>query len=1566
MRLFLFLLILLNSTFILYADCDTSNDDSRSVNNDTSPGKTLETMNNASVAVSQTICGSSRNDDKDYYNFTVDANGFLTITTSSPNDHEYHFQVKIDGDEVYAYDTGENRLLHFPINADSEVVVLFKETGSDTDEYQATFDFTPCDSSYDTSANDTSPGVTLPNLNNAAADASQTICGSSVDNDKDYYTFTVASAGDLQIITASPNDHEYHFEVIIDGEESYPYDTGKDRTLNFSLNSGSTVIVLFKETGDDTDKYIANFDFKANVTIVNNANDVCYEPMESSGLFCADIGPCEGGIGCKKLYPIKNLNVANLTDTKVLYNEDGLGGSFGSSCGVDDLSDSCRTVHDIDMGPVGLLGQATEFTLEDPLTQNTTNKIWVENIFSGSCFNSSELSATYKKGNTLYRGNVKPCPISYCETHDLSEGFHLIDPDEGEVDNSFEIFCHEDATGIWHDLIALPMHNDANNFLFDNKETSSNYYDITANPRTTFQAIEIDGGHITYNGTQPSIPVITARSDEPWSITTDGKAYKVMGSKFSNINLIGTPFVINWDDTQLSDCNTTKLRKALGQAVKYNTINNGTTNDGESQCQIDNMSLKLLDDYRFLVYNGDEVLQHSCKEMASYIPNNVGVLQDDQVAGHFNILPPEKAYPNTTPTSNGSRDNGLDIGALNQTVSSGENVSGRPLTVYCKYQTDLHYVWTFLIALDAEVTQYKTDLITHHDSCSQLGLYFYVPNNKETYNRVRLFLKDQKTGDEGWENYTGTIEEKIASLHPGNIYYLQEFKDVLIWPYGPLGIYYPHNGNNDSEGNYRKWRNEDNNDAQPGWMSGSPMHNISNLSNYDSSMGKKGWLSILGTQDLNKTDEWWISDIGAGLEITKIADGSANDNSTYNPHGDHPRRSNAYYEPNGNYTANAWLNFLYDEEGWIYHNDDWNDNYPYYDYMCMSETNYDAASRYALIPGFFNAIEHDTRVGNTTPNFWDDNITTKIVKQDIALDLLLYAINPSTGDIDRSSLNTDENKSVGVFLSTINETAATPIKYLGTYANFDAYNGRIPITTFDLSSATERNVIQFYYCDTADLNWTDCWDFSINSTTGSITLSPIENAASSYSDSSDDFAVRPKNFTITTNTGLLVKAKDINISYFAYDNDNNPTANYNEYFTNLNLTTTLADPTMATNCPDPSLTLDTPDQFNDGAAYRVTSLTNVGVFNIKIQEINGTEFAAIDADDTPDSDRFIEPADLNLTILPDHFHLTSFTNINYAPTFTYLSNDLVNMALKFDFNVSAQNSHNTVTTNYTTGCFANNTNVNLQYNNVPTLMTMLAKELNNNITGSINSSDVNFAIPPTVYTHDHNGSAELALRLNFTRAVNQPVNPFKVNFNDINVSDQSTALHIGTDTSHIIDLNGSMVYGRTNAPRQRFVGYTGSPLIYYETYCSGTDAQGITCNKTLLPSGVNANYTNDPRWFVNAQHNLSTYGDVGAISQKNASNVTLNGAISTSAGYATVPLIYGTTSSPAPRGYPYKATMQNSASSWLIYNQFDSTASTNEFEVEFTNVEHLWGGKRETEANTKENASNRTNRRTMW
>ncbi|HFS82467.1 MAG TPA: hypothetical protein ENK71_00715, partial [Epsilonproteobacteria bacterium] len=666
--------------------------------------------------------------------------------------------------------------------------------------------------------------------------------------------------------TSTSEDKRYYFQVPEDGVITISADDTNGR-ISFrhkmsgcpNWDDGSDSNSIRVKAGDDfnllIDTWDGDTDYTLNVIFAPDSaaptpdvfNKLCYLEPHYTG--CNSQG---AGIGCKQKIKIKNRSRYHLTNVKT-----GIAGIKDTKikdCWLDHTSSDCNEHNVIVYGfsSDGGIG----FAPPKELGPNEELILYTESNVSDKLPGAESLYASYTQDGQRYEGSIQQCVPNYCETHGSGAGFQLVDRGDkphGETlgDKTFEIFCYKDDDEIWHDLIALPLKNENNNFRFDHAATGSNYYDMTTNPRTGFDAIEINAN---------TMSLVTDYSDTIWDISTAGKNYTVMGTQFSNINLTGTPLQIDWSATgELSGCDESKLRKALGQAVKYNTINgtDNESNDGKSICQISSMQFKIMDDYRFLEYQGDEVLQHSCKEMAAYVPNNLDILDDASVAGHFNILTSEPYYDNSViPTTNGTRDNGTDIGAKTTDSRSGAK---RPITVYCKYQTDLEYVWTFLIALDGRVTQYKTDLLTQHDSCSQMGLFFFVPNSKITFNRVREYLKSQKTGIDGWENYTGTIEEKIQALHPGNIYYLQEFKDTLIWPYGSFGVYKPTDGGEGS--------GEDGDSSGAGVGDGDNGRPINNISN-DINLGSFGWVSILGENDLNKTNDWWISDIGAGLEIT--------------------------------------------------------------------------------------------------------------------------------------------------------------------------------------------------------------------------------------------------------------------------------------------------------------------------------------------------------------------------------------------------------------------------------------------------------------------------------------------------------------------------------------------------------------------------------------------------------------------------------------------------------------------------------------------------------------------------
>ena len=385
-----------------------------------------------------------------------------------------------------------------------------------------------------------------------------------------------------------------------------------------------------------------------------------------------------------------------------------------------------------------------------------------------------------------------------------------------------------------------------------------------------------------------------------------------------------------------------------------------------------------------------------------------------------------------------------------------------------------------------------------------------------------------------------------------------------------------------------------------------------------------------------------------------------------------------------------------------------------------------------------------------------------------------------------------------------------------------------------------------------------------------------------------------------------------------------------------------------------------------------------------------SNWTSVDSDDTPascDDNQILNGltvpngmyicGDKNVTFIPHHFGFTdiNITNQNGLAgagtnTFTYLANlDDTNestfaMTGRIQTTIVAQNESNGTTKNFdsSNGFYSNSIELNSSITHTTPNGTILTAQ-----TTSIDNAKLGgFTNGEKILSWDDSNLSQV-LRFNFTRTTNTAINPFVLNASDVTLNasaDYPSSTNItGTDIG-TGDGNTTFVYGRTNAPRTSFVGDTGTVSIYYEMFCtpSTVDSFGVTCTKSLLPV-TNPNYSDDPRWYINTQHTALSQGIAGNITQKNASDV--NGTNVTTAptnGVSTTNVNYHDNS----KGYPYKTTMENNASSWLLYNKYDSTDDKNEFEVEFTKAASQWSGSHDTNNTTSTKASSWTNKRFSW
>ena len=370
--------------------------------------------------------------------------------------------------------------------------------------------------------------------------------------------------------------------------------------------------------------------------------------------------------------------------------------------------------------------------------------------------------------------------------------------------------------------------------------------------------------------------------------------------------------------------------------------------------------------------------------------------------------------------------------------------------------------------------------------------------------------------------------------------------------------------------------------------------------------------------------------------------------------------------------------------------------------------------------------------------------------------------------------------------------------------------------------------------------------------------------------------------------------------------------------------------------------------------------------------------------------------DYNVTFHPYKFDMSGITpsvgpnnNVLTPASFVYMANMSQDQDMSFHLNgkIKAVGYNDSNLSNFVNNCYAVPIDLNLSKSDT-TLLDVNGNaivyqsrfhNLNlNGVTVTANDIDTNESnplasilvqTPQNYFIKDMNGTINTIHNLNYGRTVNNAANPISVTFNsyDVNCTNPATDCSFNADlinnkttqSSLNIDKNITHYYGRNNSQRQVFstpVGTTASPandFIYYEVFCDGAG-----CYKTLLQNGVDSNISDDPRWFINENH-TSAYGTAGNINQKGAGYVTATD--STGNHQDSTDIIYDN-----PRGYPYKATMETNSSNWLIYNKYNSVATSNTFEVEFVNATSSWAGKDEANSTTQSSGASKTNRRTMW
>lgn len=453
-------------------------------------------------------------------------------------------------------------------------------------------------------------------------------------------------------------------------------------------------------------------------------------------------------------------------------------------------------------------------------------------------------------------------------------------------------------------------------------------------------------------------------------------------------------------------------------------------------------------------------------------------------------------------------------------------------------------------------------------------------------------------------------------------------------------------------------------------------------------------------------------------------------------------------------------------------------------------------------------------------NINDRNISTKIVNKEF--DLTIASLNESNDNFQEFN---------GTVCASI--VSAVPSVWMKS----DFRDNNTTLVDFNVSNAIQDTKVEIRW-------WKDTQAANVTCNDGSEDNSTL---------SSDNFAVRPKQFNLTA-TGPYYAGEDFNVIAKAYDENLNNAADYNET-QNLGSFTIEGNETRL-DCQTGAENFSITDaDFSNGVTPTLdANFTGLATYlNIKIYENNGSEFAKADVDDTPDSIRLIEPYDINITVLPYELNVTlSEMNASTQANWLYMA-DVNDMNLSLHVSVQANNKEHEVLKDFNSSCYAQD--VDLEFDatvaNGDSALDMNYTAVAGTLTTSgttLGDIDQSMRISSSEFV---DGVGDASYALNAVRSFETPIAPFSVSGLGATITSSSLAKEINNDTD-LSDGTFAFYYGRVLGKDVKVMRDVTNPL-QIEVYK----------RNDLNASGWRQNSLN---WYQNQDHSSAIFGDVIAHS----------------------------------------------------------------------------------------------------
>ena len=463
----------------------------------------------------------------------------------------------------------------------------------------------------------------------------------------------------------------------------------------------------------------------------------------------------------------------------------------------------------------------------------------------------------------------------------------------------------------------------------------------------------------------------------------------------------------------------------------------------------------------------------------------------------------------------------------------------------------------------------------------------------------------------------------------------------------------------------------------------------------------------------------------------------------------------------------------------LYDNENSGKNYDGSERVCPICNNNSSETNYS-----FNAVTKI--IYNSANKDWDNNLTTQIANNNF--DLYILSKDKDTGENKKAAIT----KVVFMYYDNGDNTNCSGTNEENQTVCDDSTSTNCP----DTNSSGEAKI--------SDVNVSKavkCIKVHIEGMQLDTTNS---NPALQEANSTDDFAVRPKEFNITNIPEEIKAGSEFNLTIKALDENSNDTKDYNETLSIKGDSPEINYTDKKSNCITGNLNKKAGGDFKDGETNVTLTYSEVGELNITVKEINGSEFAKVDNDDTPLSSRLIKEKNITLAFIPHHFDRNA-TLSNGDSGFTYYDYNLSKKAL-IDLNITAKNEQNETTKNYNEKCYSKNIEINVSLNKLyngdinVSKIRYFYEDTNDNNSSVYEvglNDDLNISnYDKSNFTTDNNGSTEIRIYFNFDRNISNPSSPMEVNISEINVSDANIS---DTNQTYVKkDGNATFFYGNLN------------------------------------------------------------------------------------------------------------------------------------------------------------------------